>query len=254
MPTAVPLAAPAGLSGETRIWHAHLAAISAGELADLESLLDPAERTRAARFRFERDRRHFVAARGILRHLLGEALGVRAQDVLFCYGRNGKPALATGSEPALRFNLSHSGGHAMFALTHGGEIGIDLETAGRLAGRDDELVGLAARVLTTRELAVWRKLPDAAARQAAFLRAWTRKEAYGKATGEGVFDGLTRIEVALDAAAPQPLLRLPCGERAAGGGRTTRSSASAGQVWVIHDLPAPVGFAAALAVAELFAK
>ncbi len=234
---AIPLSALPSLPAETRIWRAHLEAIRADELVALESLLDAAERARAARFRFERDRKAFVAARGVLRRLLGETLGVEAEAVAFRFGRNGKPALAPEMGQALRFNLSHSGGHAMFAFHPHLEIGIDLETAGRLEGRDDELAGLAARVLTTRELAVWRALPDAAARHAAFLRAWTRKEAYGKATGEGVFDGLTHIEVALDAAAPERSLRVPA--------RDERGSA-----WVIWDLPAPEGFAAALAVEE----
>jgi 4'-phosphopantetheinyl transferase len=102
------------------------------------------------------------------------------------------------------------------------------------------LTGLAARVLSARELVIWQALPDTAARETAFLRAWTRKEAYAKATGQGLFDTLTCIEVALDAVAPKSSL-------------TLRSSTKEGEItrhWVLHDLSAPDGFAAALAVAQ----
>ena len=95
-------------------------------------------------------------------------------------------------------------------------------------------------MLSQRELAIWQALPDAAARDAAFLRAWTRKEAYVKATGKGLFDELGNIEVALDAAAPESSL-------------TLRSIPQEGEImrhWALHDLSAPDGFAAALAVEQ----
>ena len=253
---AIPLEPPAGVPVETRIWTADLESVSERERSALEALLDPAEMARAARFRFARDRRRFVVARGILRRLLGDALGVSGETLAFHYGRLGKPALAQ-CEPTsdtnsgrLCFNLSHSGEHAMFALSREGEIGIDLESGDRFVGREAELASVATRVLTPRELTVWRALPNAEARLAAFLRAWTRKEAFGKATGEGVFDGLTHVEVALDAAAPQATLRLT----SAGSleldsdRRSDRDNRS--ETWVFYDLPAPAGFAAALVVSE----
>ena len=64
------------------------------------------------------------------------------------------------------------------------------------------------RVLSPREIAIWRALPDDAIRATAFLRAWTRKEAYVKAIGEGLYCGLQSIEVALDATHPQPSLTI----------------------------------------------
>ena len=127
----------------------------------------------------------------------------------------------------------------MFALAWDREVGIDLECGSRLERDDNSLSELAARILSSRELAIWRALPDDAQRRAAFLRAWTRKEAYAKATGQGVFDELNRVEVALDAAAPKPALTL----RAASPEGRTRD-------WTIHDLSAPDGFAAALAIEQ----
>lgn len=223
-----------------QIWAAHLEALSAAELEELGTLLDAGEQARAARFHFEQDRRHYVASHGLLRRLLSAALDKPAATLVFEHGAHGKPAISPafvqGGTPC--FNLSHSAGWAMFALAWDCEVGIDLESATRLKREDDSLAPLAARVLSARELPIWQALPETA-RETAFLRAWTRKEAYAKATGRGLFEELIRTDVALDAAAPVSLFTL----RSSHEGETTRD-------WLLHDLPAPDGFAAALAVEQ----
>jgi hypothetical protein len=65
----------------------------------------------------------------------------------------------------------------------------------KLAVRRDVPVGVWME--RSREMVI-----DYAVRCAAFLRAWTRKEAYLKATGEGLRERLQLIEVALDGATP----------------------------------------------------
>jgi len=125
----------------------------------------------------------------------------------------------------------------MFALAWEREVGIDLESAARLKRDVHGLTGLAARILSSRELSIWQALPDAL-REAAFLRAWTRKEAYAKAIGKGLFDEIDCIEVALDAAAPKTSLPL----------RAFQRQEEISRNWVLHDLSAPAGFAAALAI------
>lgn len=227
---------------DVQIWTAHVESLSDAEIAELAALLDGAEQTRAARFHFARDRRHYIASRGLLRRLLSAALELPPPALVFEYGAQGKPALAASCSPdrSLRFNLAHSSGWAMFALVWDREVGIDLESATRLKRDVNALPGLAARVLSQRELAIWQELPDHAAQDAAFLRAWTRKEAYVKATGKGLFDELANIEVALDADAPKTSL-------------TLRSIPQEGEImrrWALHDLSAPAGFAAALAVEQ----
>jgi 4'-phosphopantetheinyl transferase len=210
------------------------------ELEELTALLDAGEQARAARFHFERDRRHYGACRGLLRGLLGAALDTPASALMFEQGVHGKPAIPAAflQGRRLHFNLSHSAGWAMFALSRDSEVGIDLESTHRLKRDDDGLAGLAARVLSVRERVIWQALPDTE-RDAAFLRAWTRKEAYAKATGRGLLDDLLQTDVALDAAAPKSSLLL----------RSSREGEDA-RGWVLHDLPAPEGFAAALAVEQ----
>jgi 4'-phosphopantetheinyl transferase len=221
-----------------QIWQARLEALSPAELGELSLLLDAGEQARAARFHFEHDRRHYAASHGLLRQLLSAALEMPASALIFEQGAHGKPAISPAllRNRALRFNLSHSAGWAMFALAWDCEVGIDLESAARLNREVDGLAGLAARVLSARELTIWQALPETA-REAAFLRAWTRKEAYAKATGQGLREELIRAHVALDAAAPKSALTLHSSHES----DVTRA-------WILHDLTAPDGFAAALAV------
>lgn len=221
-----------------RVWLSELDVLSDAELPELRAHLNPAERARAERFHFEHDRRHYSATRGLLRSLLSEMIGRSAAEIEFTYGEHGKPAIA--AHPSIHFNVSHSAGWAMFAVSRERAVGIDLESAARLEPNETKLAELAARVLSAGELAGWRGLPDAEARRLGFLRAWTRKEAYLKARGRGVFDHLAEIELALDADRPAKVLRFS----------PAKAKDSLTNSWVLHDLAAPAGFAAALAIEE----
>jgi 4'-phosphopantetheinyl transferase len=115
------------------------------------------ERSRAARFRFERDRRRFIVARGALRGLLGRLLGTAPSELQFVYNSFGKPALSPESG-GLKFNLSHSADLALVAIATDREVGVDVEHL-----RPDE--------------------------PRTFFEEWTKQEAYVKARGEGLSDG-----------------------------------------------------------------
>ena len=234
--------APDAVVNGVHLWTVELGSLTSGEVDELNAILDSDERARAARFHFERDRQQYVAARALLRQLLGATLNQPASTLVFQYGAHGKPALAVArhNDRILHFNLSHSTGWVMFALAWDREVGIDLEAAAPVDRSEGNLSGLAARVLSARELAIWRALPNVEARRAAFLRAWTRKEAYTKATGWGAFEEPRDIELALDAAAPGSCLTIPSSAR--GEGRRPG--------FTVHDLPAPKGFAAALAIEQ----
>ncbi len=213
-----------------RIWSANLERVSAAEREELAATLDATERTRAARFHFEMDRQRYVIARGLLRFLLGAELKEEPFKLVLGEGAKGKPFLVrAGGDAAsgLRFNLSHSESAAIFVLAWEREVGIDLEASARL-GPGKDLNGLAERIFSANELQQWRTLPNDAARHAAFLRGWTRKEAYVKATGQGIFDRVAEIELILDAHKPQPSLAI--------------------NQWMVHDLRAPEGFAAAVVI------
>src|SRR5262249_26367386 len=149
-------------------------------LTRLREILADDERRRADRFHFEKDCRHFTAARGAMRILLAGYLAHRPEEVRFAYSNYGKPRLA--AESKLCFNLTHSQGLALLAVTRGREIGVDVERL-REMERDGE--PLAERFFSPREAAVLRSLPTRLRREA-FFHCWTRKEAYIKAHGMGL--------------------------------------------------------------------
>ncbi len=205
---------------------------SAPELAAWSALLSAAERERAERFHFERDRRHFIAARAMLRTLLGAYTGVAAENLAFLYGPQGKPSLASaaGVDPRLRFNVSHSNGVALFAFASGASVGVDIEFM--RSGVD--CTGIAINYFSPRERAVLERLP-APVQIDAFFACWTRKEAYIKALGGGLSVPLDRFDVSLSPEEPARLLE-------------DRGDPSATQRWAMYDLDAGKEFRAALVV------
>ncbi len=133
------------------------------------------EKERAARFHFEIDRHRFVACRAVLREILGAELGISPGDVKFSYGAQGKPTLNHKTD--LRFNLSHSEGLALIALSDEAEIGVDLEQI-----RPERATSDVARAVFTDAEQAELVGPDRVER---FFQLWTRKEAYLKAIGQG---------------------------------------------------------------------
>ena len=221
-------------TGDVRVLAAELTAGPA-RMGALEGVLDAGERARADRFRFARDRRRYVVARGLLRELLAGCSGLDPEEIRFRVGSHGKPAWGGdgSAATAVRFNVSHSGDRALFALGEDGrELGVDLESAARLGDARD-LPALAARTLTPADLARWRELP-ASERVGAFLRAWTRLEAYGKATGQGLGHVLSTVGVTFGVGEPARLLG-PAAATAANG-------------WRLFDLPVGEGWAGAVVV------
>jgi 4'-phosphopantetheinyl transferase len=159
----------------------------------LAATLSPEENARASRFAFARDRDYFVAARGILRELLGTYLEKSASEISLCYGSAGKPALsANGAKPQIHFNLSHSDGLAVFAFSADRELGVDVERVRQDYARED----VAAGNFTAREIAKLRGLaPESRAEW--FFRCWTRKEACVKAWSAGLQIPLASFDVPL---------------------------------------------------------
>ena len=162
-------------------------------LQPLSEILSSDERERAERFHFERDRKRFVTARVFLRRILGTSLGVEPHRVPFQYGPFGKPALGEDfTDSPVRFNMSHSHGCAIYAVTLGREVGVDLEFMRPL----DDLLNLAERNFSVDENYVLRSLPEQDRRNG-FFDCWTRKEAFLKATGDGLSFPLDHFDVSL---------------------------------------------------------
>jgi 4'-phosphopantetheinyl transferase len=194
-------------------------------------LLAADERERAARFASEQARGRYVVARATLRTILGAYLECDPAAVRFRYGLWGKPELVSrfGGKD-IQFNVSHSAGLGLCAVTRGRRIGIDVEQMRTL--RDAE--SIAARFFSPRERTAIDSLPEGQ-RQAAFLSCWTRKEAFIKATGEGLAQPLERFAVSVLPDKPAQVLQVD-------------GDPDAGSRWTLEAFTPDPGYVAALAV------
>jgi 4'-phosphopantetheinyl transferase len=174
------------------------------EVRALRKLLCDSERRRADRFVFDRDRNRFIVARARLREMLSTRLSVRPESVELTYGAHGKPALAHRfADSDLRFNVSHSGDVALYAFSFGREIGIDIEVVRPIPDADD----IAARFFSRRENEAYRAL-DPSDKPLGFFYCWTRKEAFIKAIGDGLYHPLDSFDVSLAPGEPAEILRV----------------------------------------------
>jgi 4'-phosphopantetheinyl transferase len=233
MPLASWRTPPACLSlgyGQVQVWRASLD-LPGSSVEALRRTLAVDELARAKRYRFERDGRRFIVARGLLRVILGRYKGGDPSQLCFMYGPKGKPQLVgeIGSE-ALLFNIAHSHELALFAVTRGREIGVDVEYVREEAAGMDT----AERFFSPGEVAALQKLP-AAVRVEAFFNCWTRKEAFIKATGEGLSLPLDRFNVSLAPGEPAALL-------------STAWDPEEASRWSLCELVPGPGYVAALAV------
>jgi 4'-phosphopantetheinyl transferase len=191
---------------EVHVWYASLDELPE---AVFRKPLSHDERERSQRFRFDRDRRRFVTARGLLRIVLAHYVSLEPADLRFGYSPRGKPFLAGSGGPC--FNTSHSGGLVVLAVARDRQLGVDIEQERAVPEVED----LARRYFSPWEQAELRRLP-ARERQPAFFRCWTRKEAFVKATGSGLSYPLDAFDVTLSPHEPARILRIEGDPEAAG--------------------------------------
>ena len=167
---------------EVAVWWMEFGALPAAVISRWRACLDPAELARADRFHFGEDRLTYTAAHWLVRTALASVAGLPPAEWRFVVEKQGKPAIDPAlCRPELRFNLSHTRGFVACAVSVSSEIGIDVEALTRTpAGLD-----IAERFFSPSEVAILRgKAQDQ--RLDTFLRFWTLKEAFIKATGEGL--------------------------------------------------------------------
>ena len=181
--------APSSLSlttGEVHVWRVELDQPD-DWLERFRSCLEADELERASRFHFEKHRRHFIAGRGFLRHVLARYVRTQPEALKFSYSAYGKPAVS-----GLRFNMSHSHNVGLLAVAENQELGVDVEHIRADFATED----IARRFFSRAEVESFNAL-GVGERVAAFFRCWTRKEAYIKAIGLGMSQPLDEFDVTL---------------------------------------------------------
>ena len=219
---------PAIWQNEIHVWRARLDVPWSWTFDEALSLDD---RMRADRFKFEADRRRFCAARASLRLILSRYLQVKPGRLQLEPGEFGKPFMADRKlAQGLRFNLSHSHQLALIAISRDREIGVDVEFM-----RSDFVTDeVATHFFSSSEVKEFQSVPRDL-RTRAFFNCWTRKEAYIKARGEGLYCPLDQFAVSLAPDKPAMLLE---------------SSVATGEAqrWIFTDINAGDRYAAAVAV------
>lgn len=212
---------------DVHVWWANLD-LATDLLASLRATLSDDELRRAERFVFERDRKRFIAGRGLLRTIIGCYLKSDPVALEFVYNQYGKPGLVQErADSKLAFNMSHSDDIGVFAIALERELGVDVE---RISG-DRRILDVAEQYFANGEVISLRALPDILQLRG-FFNCWTRKEAYVKARGMGLSIPLESFEVSLVPGEEPALLRC--------------SEPSAALNWTFRSLSAAPGFVAAL--------
>ena len=194
-------------ANQVHIWHAHLSP-SQSQLLHLQALLSDDEIKRARQYKFLQHQEAFIAARGILRLILGRYIGASAESLSFEHGSHGKPFLTSPTTPNYQFNVSHSQNRALYAVSLDREVGIDIECHRRPLDHH----AIIQRIGSPAEKMVFSKMAPSELEQC-FFACWTRKEAYVKAIGKGMTIPLSSITVSLPPSEYVTLIHIPEAEQ-----------------------------------------
>ena len=179
--------------GAVHVWR--IAIDHAAPPARYWNILAPDEQARARRFNHPAHEAAYVLAHGAMRTILAAYQHVPPGELRFVTAESGKPALLhTEPRGRLEFSLSHSGNLALLAVARNRAIGIDIERW----DPDVDHTHVAESCFSPAERDALRSLAGNPERVVeGFYSAWSRKEAYLKATGHGVSRGLDHFDVSL---------------------------------------------------------
>jgi 4'-phosphopantetheinyl transferase len=173
--------------------------VSSGEIDQLRQLLGPEERRRAARYSSPLLQQRAVVRLARRRQVLAEYCEVAPGGIVIGSHPTGQPFAVSPTGERLALSSSHCGDLGLLAVSRARSVGVDVEAAAELPASTRFTMWVA----TGLESLAIAELADSD-RAAVLLRLWTRKEAYQKATGQGIGAGLEQIEVPLD---PEPWAR-----------------------------------------------
>ena len=213
--------------GEIHVYHAFQDA-SPARIKGLKDVLTGDEIERANRFKFEKDHNSYVVARSLLRYLLSSYLDKEPGEIDIKYNQYGKPEIA--SDAKLRFNVSHSGGIALYGFAYEREIGVDVEENRPYRNS----INIVERFFSKAESGEFSRIDDSL-KEKVFWQCWTRKEAYIKAVGLG-------LSLPLDTFSILPL---------SGGSPSIIDGNNLSERWSVRDIDIHDGYSASIAVEQM---
>jgi 4'-phosphopantetheinyl transferase len=177
-------------TNQTHIWFINFD-ITEEKFNSLNSFLSKDEIIKASKFRFKKDKNCSIISRGALRLLSSKYLNIKPEDIIFKYGKYGKPEYNIDTE--LKFNVSHSGNMAILSFVKDFDIGVDIEKI-----KDDfDVLDIATNYFSELEIEALKKVSKE--KQAEhFYRCWTRKESFIKAKSQGLSFPLDSFSVCIN--------------------------------------------------------
>ena len=207
------------------IWHVNVLPATAA-MDEIVATLSPEELERASKFKLEKDRIHYVCRRSQLRKILSQYCNCQPTEIIFGYHRYKKPFIDMPGYEAIKFNLSFSEDLMVVAVTKHNEVGVDIEKIHEM----QDMAGVAKDNFSAQELTDFNAAGD---KTLIFFNIWTKKEAFIKATGRGMYYPLKEFSINIKAGFHNPSI-------------LNNSMESKG--WTITEVNTHEGYIAALAV------
>lgn len=170
----------------------------------LQTLLTNAEQVRGQRYLQQDDRDRHLGGRALVKLAAAKMCGIPPQEISIIIAATGKPSVNLAWEDivAPAISISHAGNLVVVALQYGVEIGVDVE----LFDHDVNLDELMGVVCSSEEIA---EVNDSGSQNRAqkFYEFWVLKEAYLKATGEGLSADARRLVFSVDTTSKVSLIK-----------------------------------------------
>lgn len=169
---------------EVHLWFAYDDQVTDVDLlASYQKILSRDELSKCNNFYFQKHRHQYLITRALVRYILSQYMpNITPDEWVFKKNRYNKPSIDNRSLVfPLYFNLSHTEGMIALAVSHGVDIGIDVENTLGIS----EFKKIANNYFSLAEFKALMKLPIHK-RQYRFYQLWTLKEAYIKACGMGL--------------------------------------------------------------------
>jgi 4'-phosphopantetheinyl transferase len=177
---------------QVHVWQANMNALSVHS-KDILKVLSADELERANKFKFPEDLGHFILRRYQLRFILSKYWGCQPHELMFRYNSCKKPFIYIPEFKGLKFNMSFSGDLMVVGLSKNNEVGIDIEKVSQM----QDLENIAIENFSLQEVNFLNGTKD---KTSTFFKIWTRKEAFIKAIGNGMYYPLKSFSVNIDPA------------------------------------------------------
>lgn len=174
-------------AGQVHIFRANLN-LSDQQLAYAKSIVSDAENARIERLVTSALRHNRLASQSILRDVLARFIDQSPESFEYGFGHHKKPYLI---DSAVQFNMTHSQDVALYAVTLNHDIGVDIEKIKSSKYEAD----IVKSNFSANEFQQYSSVTDEQQQRIAFYRGWTRKEAYTKAIGMGLYQPLDQFSV-----------------------------------------------------------